>query len=109
MQINELYHGGKEHYQLPTPRMQKDYRFFVDAGADVVINHHQHCYSGYEQYNDKYIFYGLGNFCFESTLRNSIWNEGYMLKLKFEDIISFELIPYVQCDDKAGVFIMQGG
>lgn len=103
-----IVHGGKEHYQLPTPRMQKDYRFFVDAGADVVINHHQHCYSGYEQYNDKYIFYGLGNFCFESTLRNSIWNEGYMLKLKFEDIISFELIPYVQCDDKAGVFLMQG-
>ena len=39
-----IIHGGSEHYNLPTPRMQKWYRFFVDAGADAVINHHQHCY-----------------------------------------------------------------
>ena len=27
------------------------YRFFIDASADAVINHHQHCYSGYEEYH----------------------------------------------------------
>lgn len=43
--------------------MQEIYRFFVDIGADAVINHHQHCYSGYEVYKEKPIFYGLGNFC----------------------------------------------
>lgn len=51
-------HGGHEHYQLPSLRMQETYRFFIDAGADVVVNHHQHCFSGYEIYNNKYIFMG---------------------------------------------------
>ncbi len=60
-----ITHGGVELYQLPTPRMQRCYRFFVDAGADVVLNHHQHCPSGYEVYKGHPIFYGLGNFCFD--------------------------------------------
>lgn len=47
-----IVHGGHEHFQLPSLRMQETYRFFVDAGADAdaVVNHHQHCYSGYEVY-----------------------------------------------------------
>ena len=61
-----IVHGGCEHFQYPTPRMKELYRFFIDAGADAVINGHQHCYSGYEVYNGKPIFYGLGNFCFDS-------------------------------------------
>lgn len=102
-----IIHGGYELYQLPTPKMQKTYRFFVEIGADVVVNHHQHCYSGYEQYNGKYIFYGLGNFCFDSLVeRNSIWNEGYLLKLDFSDNIKFELIPYKQGNCDAGIIPM---
>ena len=95
-----IVHGGSEHYQLPTPRMQKTYRFFLDVGADVVVNCHQHCFSGYEIYNGKHIFYGLGNFFFDwPERRNGKWNKGYMLQLDFSDEISFELIPYSQCDD----------
>ena len=77
-----IVHGGHEHYQLPSPRMKETYRFFVDAGADAVVNHHQHCYSGYDVYYDKPIFYGLGNFCFdEPQMRHCGWNEGYMVRL----------------------------
>ena len=60
-----IVHGGIEHYQLPTPRMKEQYRFTIDCGADAVVNHHQHCYSGYEVYKGHPIFYGLGNFCFD--------------------------------------------
>lgn len=104
-----IVHGGHEHYQLPSPRMQETYRFFIDAGADAVINHHQHCYSGYEVYHGKPIFYGLGNFCFdENGQRKCFWNEGYMVKLKFEnDNIDYELIPYTQCDETASVDLVQ--
>lgn len=94
-----IVHGGHEHYQLPSPRMQETYRFFVDAGADAVINHHQHCYGGYEIYKEKPIFYGLGNFCFdEDGQRDSIWNYGYMVELHLEKSISFTLYPYEQCN-----------
>lgn len=104
-----IVHGGHEHFQLPSLRMQETYRFFVDAGADAVVNHHQHCYSGYEVYNGKPIFYGLGNFCFdEDGGRNSTWNEGYMLILSFDKHkIAYEMIPYIQCNEKPSVELLK--
>lgn len=103
-----IVHGGHEHYQLPSPRMQETYRFFIDAGADAVVNHHQHCYSGYEIYKEKPIFYGLGNFCFdEEEMRNCSWNEGYMVMIVFTaDGIAYELHPYTQCDKEAKVTLI---
>lgn len=103
-----MVHGGIEMYQLPTPRMQKTYRFFVDAGADVVINHHQHCFSGYEKYGNGLIVYGLGNFCFDWPSReNCIWNEGYLAKVTFSNSgLALQLIPYTQGLDNVGVQLM---
>lgn len=93
-----LVHGGNEHYQLPSPRMMEIYRFFIDSGADIVINNHQHCYSGYELYNNKPIFYGIGNFCFdrESKVPESFFY-GYMVSLELSNEIKFNIIPYSQC------------
>lgn len=94
-----VVHGGHEHWQLPSIRMQDTYRFFVDAGADAVVNHHQHCFSGYETYKEKPIFYGLGNFCFDkSDSTHSIWNEGYMIQLQLDNSIGFQIYPYIQCE-----------
>jgi len=104
-----IVHGGIEMYQLPTPRMKKTYRFFIDAGADVIINHHQHCYSGYERYHNGLIFYGLGNFCFDWQSRsNPIWNEGYMVEILInqEDQLDFKLHPYIQAKEQVGIIPM---
>lgn len=100
-----IVHGGHEHYQLPSLRMQETYRFFIDAGADAVVNHHQHCYSGYETYKGKPIFYGLGNFCFdiEPMKDNTTWNFGYMVELILTETINFKLYPYNQYGKKATV------
>lgn len=103
-----IIHGGVEHYQLPTLRMQETYRFFIDAGADAVINHHQHCYSGYEIYQCKPIVYGLGNFFFDWEGQDANWNEGYMVKLTFDKEINLELIPYIQNAEVLGVTLMEG-
>lgn len=103
-----IVHGGNEFFQLPTPRMKKTYRCFVECGADVVLNHHQHCFGGYEIYQGKPIFYGLGNFCFDSTTFKGLWNEGYMVKLLFGDKIDFELIPYSQCSEQPTINIYDG-
>ena len=35
-----IVHGGHEFYNLPSPRMIKQYRFFAESGADIVIGHH---------------------------------------------------------------------
>lgn len=101
-----IVHGGIEHYQYPSQRMVDTYRFFVDAGADAVINHHQHCFSGGEVWHGKPIFYGLGNFCFDWQEKSSqLWVEGYMVKLKFDgDTVSSSLLPYTQNGNSPGVF-----
>lgn len=103
-----IIHGGHEHYQLPSPRMKKLYRYFVELGADAVVNHHQHCFSGYEYYNGKPIVYGLGNFCFDSkSLRNQSWNEGYFVTIDFNTPQpSLQIYPYRQCDDEATVNVL---
>lgn len=102
-----IVHGGIEHYQYPSPRMVETYRFFIEAGADAVINHHQHCFSGMEVYKGKPIFYGLGNFCFDWQERNTLlWEEGFMVMLSLEDnAISYELYPYNQNGQEVGVHI----
>lgn len=102
-----VVHGGLEGYNLPLPRMQETYRFFVEAGANAVVNHHQHCYSGYEIYHNSPIFYGLGNFSFDG-LQTKLWTEGFMVSLNFEaDAVDYELIPYVQGRIEPGIRIMQ--
>lgn len=102
-----IVHGGHEHYQLPSPRMQETYRFFVDAGADAVVNHHQHCYSGYEVYNEKPIFYGLGNFCFDwEGIPSNEWTEGYLVEIDFNTDITFRIHPYYQYGDKATISLL---
>ena len=103
-----IIHGGNEYYQLPSPRMKELYRFFVELGADAVVNHHQHCFSGFEVYQGKPIFYGLGNFCFDlKSKRNSTWNEGYMVCIDFNEEIKYNLIPYNQCDNEAKIVLLQ--
>lgn len=104
-----IVHGGHELYRLPSPRMKEYYRFLVDAGSDAVVNHHQHCSSGYEVYSGKPIFYGLGNLCFDTSARRySSWNYGYFVILSIGADISFEVVPYSQCLEKPVVRILNG-
>ncbi len=80
-----IAHGGHEHYNLPSPRIKKLYRFFIDAGAAAVIGHHTHIISAYEVYKNSPIFYSLGNFCFDwPGKRDHHWNYGMLVKLKLE-------------------------
>lgn len=106
-----IAHGGHEHYELPSPRMKKWYRFFVDAGASAVVGHHTHIISGNEVYKGAPIFYSLGNFCFDwEGLRNLPWNKGMMVRLKLEknQPITFELSFVLQNDSTPNVTMISG-
>lgn len=95
-----ITHGGVEGYNLPTPRMQTLYRYFIDLGADVVVNGHQHCHSGYEEYKEGLIFYGLGNLFFDKGItKGNGWNEGFILELCIEtsNSCTYKIHPYNQC------------
>ncbi len=99
-----IIHGGHETYEYPSPRMKKLYRWFIDVGADAVVGHHTHCFSGYEIYKGKPIIYSLGNFIFDSSQRKTSWNIGATVMLSFSDTgIIMRLLPFTQCDDVVGV------
>lgn len=105
-----ITHGGSEYYQLPTSRMKELYRFFIEIGADAVVNHHQHCYSGYEIWKGKPIFYGIGNFLFDwKGKKSNSWNEGFVTMIDFKkDKIDYSLIPYYQCKEEPKLELMTG-
>lgn len=97
-----IAHGGHEYYQLPSPRLQDTYRFFIDSGANAVIGHHPHCISGMENYKNGIIYYSLGNFYFNNkSIEISNWNKGMLLELKIDSetnkIIDHMPIPFIQC------------
>ncbi len=101
-----IVHGGHEMYTLPSPEMVRTYRFFADLGLNAVIGHHAHVYTGYEIYKGVPIFYGLGNFLFESKLeRNEFWFRGFAVHLIInkEGIDHIHIIPYVQFEVQEGV------
>lgn len=61
------YHGGNEYCNLPNPFVRKLARLLIDFGSDLFVGVHSHCVQAFETYKDKKIFYGLGNFIFDST------------------------------------------
>src|SRR5690606_29042306 len=79
-------------------RMVKLYRFFAENGADLIVGHHPHCYSGYELYNGVPIFYSLGNFLFTLPSKYKSWYTGLILQLNIEKSvgIKWKLIPIFQ-------------
>jgi len=108
-----IVHGGHEHYELPSPRMQKTYRFFADAGASAVIAHHTHCPCGYEIYNGVPICYSLGNLLFDLPEKNkslvSPWNEGLIAELVVsKKNIEISYTPYIQNFGTIGLRKMSG-
>lgn len=77
-----IVHGGHEYYNLPSLRMQKQYRFYVECGADLIVGHHTHCISGYEIYNEVPIYYSLGNFLFTNDSKYDDWYTGLVLEVE---------------------------
>ena len=104
-----IIHGGHEYYNLPSPRMQKQYRFYADQGADIVIGHHTHCISGNEVYNGVPIYYSLGNFLFTKKNLNEEWYTGLVLEVEISsDGIECQVHPVRQEKDGFRLSLLEG-
>lgn len=101
-----VLHGGNENYPLPSPRMVKTCRYFVDLGVNAVVCHHAHVASGLEVYCGAPIVYSTGNLLFDwPTPRPAAWYTGYMVELTIQPyaVASIRLLPYHQCNPEPGV------
>lgn len=73
-------HWGAEQCHDPIPDQMRIARNAIDAGADAVVGCHAHVIQGYEHYQGKWIFYGLGNFLFGGVETQQALPDGTMLR-----------------------------
>ncbi|HNY35926.1 MAG TPA: CapA family protein [Candidatus Pacearchaeota archaeon] len=60
-----LIHWGTEYKTVDSKGQENLAHIMIDAGADLIIGSHPHVVQNIEQYNNKLIFYSLGNFIFD--------------------------------------------
>jgi len=58
-------HWGEEYKLINSPAQQSLAHKIIEAGADLIIGHHPHVVQNIEKYQEKLIFYSLGNFIFD--------------------------------------------
>jgi len=59
------FHWGNEYQNRPMDRQTSVARAAIEAGADLVIGHHQHVLGGIGRHRGAPILYGCGNFVFD--------------------------------------------
>lgn len=77
-------HGGEEFSALPNPYVREKYLKFLELGADIVVGHHPHVAQNYELFENKAVFYSLGNFIFDTNYQRAhpYTEFGVLLKLQ---------------------------
>ena len=80
-------HGGEEFTNLPHPYTRERYIQYLEYGADIVVAHHPHVVMNYETFDNKAIFYSLGNFIFDTDYQRAQFNteNGVILKLHLNE------------------------
>lgn len=80
-------HGGEEFTALPSPYTRDRYIEYLNMGADIVVSHHPHVPMNYELFDNKAIFYSLGNFVFDTNYQRAQFNteKGILLKINLTE------------------------
>lgn len=83
-------HFGLEYQTTANSNQENLARKMIDNGADIIIGHHPHVVQNYEIYQQKPIFYSLGNFIFDQYFSPET-QEGLAVSITLEegqDIVS---------------------
>ncbi len=90
-------HRGHEYRMVPTDAAKAEARAMVDAGAELVINHHPHVPQQVERYKEGVIAYSLGNFLFDMYVRFKVLRtrRGFMLEAVYTKgkLVDVRLVP----------------
>ncbi len=78
------YHGGREYSDVPAQEPLDFAKAVMDAGADAVLAHHPHVPQGVGWFEQRPVFYSLGNFVFGKH-RDVPWTaRGFVARLTFK-------------------------
>ncbi|MFN2153021.1 MAG: CapA family protein [Anaerolineales bacterium] len=86
-------HWGPEDVPDPNWSQRELAQIAVDAGADLVMGNHTHVVQAIQEIDGVTVFYGLGNFVFDQSLRDH--QQGVILLVNFKgaEFVGYELIP----------------
>lgn len=86
-------HWGREGVGTPSSDMIRLAHYMIDAGADVILGHHQHIPGSIEVYKSKPIIYSLGNFIFGHSHHH--WTDNMLARIVVtpKEIKRVELLP----------------
>ena len=79
-----VIHWGEEYEFVANARQMRIGRGLIDVGVDLVIGSHPHVIQNIDKYNDKYIFYSLGNFVFDQYFSTST-QEGLVVNMRIKN------------------------
>lgn len=80
-------HWGIEYRKTSTENQRNLARKWIDTGADLIIGGHPHVIEESEIYNNKYIYYSLGNYIFDQWFNEDV-KKGLGVNFKFKKEIS---------------------
>jgi len=99
-------HSGTEYVVEPNSRQKEFAHTAIDNGADMVIAHHPHVVQRAEIYNEKLIFYSLGNFVFDQMWSQdtreglaiflTLSKTGTEKNIKVNNLVPLEIHDYAQ-------------
>lgn len=86
-------HWGSEYNTTHSASQEQTAHLWIDAGADIIIGSHPHVVQDGEIYNEKPIFYSLGNFIFDQSFANPT-QEGLIIKGEITgETVKLEFFP----------------
>jgi len=86
-------HWGDEFIDRPSLEQKRTAQEFIDAGATLIIGHHPHVVQGIENLNGRLVAYSLGNFIFDSFLKDTKWSIILSVEICGKDIVGWEYVP----------------
>ena len=90
-----VIHGGREFCDIPMQDVRDRYHRYLKSGVDIIVAHHPHVPQNWEKVGDKFIFYSLGNFIFDTDYQRAQFHTdtGVLLKLFLTDTkVRFEAV-----------------
>ena len=86
-------HWGNEYEPNYSNSQQTVGHTLVDNGADLIIGHHPHVIQPIEIYNNRPIFYSLGNFIFDQFTEET--TKGFAVEVILSDsVTNLKILPY---------------
>ncbi len=94
-------HWGEEYVLTHTLSQELLAESLIDTGIDAVIGHHPHVVQDVALYDNKPIFYSLGNFVFDQFFSNDVQEMmGVEMKITDRETI-YTLVPFSSIDTRS--------